>query len=89
LTVGQYVTDEVEISSRPFDENLSEKFVRMQELVKKYSEFISFPIYLWASKEVDVEVPVEETEEKEEKEEKDDTESEEEESTGKLLRIQH
>jgi heat shock protein beta len=61
----------------------------MQELVKKYSEFISFPIYLWASKEVDVEVPVEETEEKEEKEEKDDTESEEEESTGKLLRIQH
>lgn len=54
---------------------------KLRELVKKYSEFISFPIYLWASKEVDVEVPVEETEEKEEKEEKDDTESEEEEST--------
>lgn len=26
-------------------------------MVKKYSEFINFPIYLWASKEVDVEVP--------------------------------
>lgn len=51
--------------------------------MKRYSEFISFPIYLWASKEVDVEVPVEESEEKEEKE-ADDTESEDEESTGNL-----
>jgi len=34
-----------------------------QELVKKYSEFINFPIYLWSSKEVDVEVPVDEDEE--------------------------
>jgi heat shock protein beta len=33
-----------------------------QELVKKYSEFIDFPIYLWASKEVDVEVPADEEE---------------------------
>ncbi|KAD2393329.1 hypothetical protein E3N88_40306 [Mikania micrantha] len=32
---------------------------KLKELVKKYSEFINFPIYLWASKEVDVEVPVE------------------------------
>ncbi|KAG0589015.1 hypothetical protein M758_2G239300 [Ceratodon purpureus] len=53
---------------------------KLRELVKRYSEFISFPIYLWASKEVDVEVPVEETEEKEEKD-SDDTESEDEEST--------
>lgn len=30
--------------------------------MKKYSEFINFPIYLWASKEVDVEVPAEEDE---------------------------
>jgi HSP90 family molecular chaperone len=30
--------------------------------VKRYSEFINFPIYLWATKEVDVEVPVEEDE---------------------------
>lgn len=58
---------------------------RLQELVKKYSEFISFPIYLWASKEVDVEVPVEETEDKEDKE-VEDIESEDEESSGKLLR---
>lgn len=28
--------------------------------MKKYSEFINFPIYLWATKEVDVEVPAEE-----------------------------
>lgn len=51
--------------------------------MKKYSEFISFPIYLWASKEVDVEVPVEEAEEKEEKE-TDDAETEEEDASGKF-----
>ncbi|XP_024394863.1 endoplasmin homolog [Physcomitrium patens] len=53
---------------------------KLRELVKKYSEFISFPIYLWASKEVDVEVPVEEAEEKEEKE-TDDAETEEEDAS--------
>jgi len=57
---------------------------RLQELVKKYSEFISFPIYLWASKEVDVEVPVEESEDKEDKE-VEDKEDEDEESSGMLL----
>lgn len=31
--------------------------------MKKYSEFINFPIYIWASKEVDVEVPADEDEE--------------------------
>jgi HSP90 family molecular chaperone len=36
---------------------------KLRELVKKYSEFINFPIYLWSSKEVDVEVPVDEDEE--------------------------
>lgn len=30
--------------------------------MKKYSEFINFPIYLWASKDVDVEVPADEDE---------------------------
>ena len=34
-----------------------------QELVKKYSEFINFPIHLWASKEIDIEVPADETDE--------------------------
>lgn len=33
----------------------------MKELVGKYSEFINFPIYLYASKEVDV--PADEAEE--------------------------
>lgn len=39
-----------------------------QELVKKYSEFINFPIYLWASKEVDVEVPADEDDSSDEEE---------------------
>lgn len=30
--------------------------------MKRYSEFINFPIHLWASKEVDKEVPVDEDE---------------------------
>ncbi len=33
--------------------------------MKKYSEFINFPIYLWSSKEVDVDVPADEDEEAE------------------------
>ncbi|XP_052201566.1 endoplasmin homolog [Diospyros lotus] len=61
---------------------------KLKELVKKYSEFINFPIYLWASKEVDVEVPADEadssddeaessaSEEEKEDEEKDEDEGE-------------
>ncbi|XP_010941296.1 endoplasmin homolog [Elaeis guineensis] len=41
---------------------------KLKELVKKYSEFINFPIYLWASKEVDVEVPSDEEESSDEEE---------------------
>eukprot|EP01113_Clastostelium_recurvatum_P027439 TRINITY_DN330_c0_g1_i2.p1 TRINITY_DN330_c0_g1~~TRINITY_DN330_c0_g1_i2.p1 ORF type:complete len:827 (+),score=442.28 TRINITY_DN330_c0_g1_i2:98-2578(+) len=41
----------------------------IRNLAKKYSEFINFPIYLWETKEVEEEVPVEET-----KEDKDETE---------------
>ena len=41
-------------------EYLEEK--KLKELVKKYSEFINFPIYLWSSKQVDKEVEVEEEE---------------------------
>ncbi|XP_042508568.1 endoplasmin homolog [Macadamia integrifolia] len=44
---------------------------KLKELVKKYSEFINFPIYIWASKEVDVEVPADE----ESSEEEETTES--------------
>uniref|UniRef100_A0A0D6QZH7 Endoplasmin homolog n=1 Tax=Araucaria cunninghamii TaxID=56994 RepID=A0A0D6QZH7_ARACU len=51
---------------------------KLKELVKKYSEFINFPIYLWSSKEQDVEAPADE--ESSEEEEKTETASEEEES---------
>jgi len=59
---------------------------KLEELVKKYSEFINFPIYLWTTKEIEREVPVEETEEKKETEELEITETEEgeEEETRKL-----
>ena len=36
--------------------------VKLKELVAKYSEFINFPIYIYGSKEVDKEVPVDEEE---------------------------
>lgn len=32
----------------------------VRQLIKKYSQFINFPIYLWSSKQVEEEVPVEE-----------------------------
>ena len=35
---------------------------KLKELVAKYSEFINFPIYLYGSKDVDKEVPVDEDE---------------------------
>ncbi|KAM7514055.1 hypothetical protein LguiA_003638 [Lonicera macranthoides] len=38
------------------------------DLVKRYSEFINFPIKLWASKEVDVEAPADEDESTDEEE---------------------
>lgn len=47
----------------------------LKELVKKYSQFINFPIYLWSSKTESIEEPIEEddhTEKEEEKSEDDD-----------------
>jgi len=50
----------------------------LQELIKKYSQFINFDIFLWSSKTEEVEEPIEETEEEkkeetpEEKKEDDD-----------------
>lgn len=44
---------------------------KLKELVKRYSEFINFPIYLWSSKEVETEVPADDVEE--ETEEADET----------------
>ncbi|KAF3948885.1 hypothetical protein ACB098_01G064300 [Castanea mollissima] len=52
---------------------------KLKELVKKYSEFINFPIYLWATKEVDVEVPADEDDSSEEEESSESSSSEEEE----------
>lgn len=36
---------------------------KLRELVKRYSEFINFPIYIWAEKEISKEVELEEGEE--------------------------
>merc|ERR1712137_601624 len=44
---------------------------KIKDLVKKYSEFISFPIYLKETKTVEKEVPVEEDEEKKDDEKKE------------------
>uniref|UniRef100_A0A2M3ZYC3 Heat shock protein 83 n=1 Tax=Anopheles triannulatus TaxID=58253 RepID=A0A2M3ZYC3_9DIPT len=52
----------------------------VKQLIKKYSQFINFPIYMWTSKEVEEEVPVEEepaaTTEKPAKEDNADDEEE-------------
>lgn len=49
----------------------------VKQLIKKYSQFINFPIYMWTSKEVEEEVPVEEeATEKPEKKDEDQTEEE-------------
>merc|ERR1712013_404767 len=54
----------------------------LEELVKKYSQFINFNIYLWESKTEEVEEPIEEAEEEkkedEEKKEEDKKEDEDE-----------
>lgn len=44
----------------------------LKDLVKKYSQFINFSIYLWTSKTQEVEEPLEEPEEAEKKEEGED-----------------
>lgn len=49
---------------------------KLKELVKKYSEFINFPIYIWASKEVDVEVPADEDDSTDEESESSPSEEE-------------
>ncbi|KYO36449.1 hypothetical protein Y1Q_0024190 [Alligator mississippiensis] len=65
----------------------------IKNLVKKYSQFINFPIYVWSSKTETVEEPIDEEEakEKEEKEETDDeaaVEEEEEEKKPKTKKVE-
>merc|ERR1712062_90982 len=48
----------------------------LEELVKKYSQFINFNIYLWKSKTEEVEEPVEEAEKKADEEKKDEEKDE-------------
>ncbi|KAG5673569.1 hypothetical protein PVAND_003607 [Polypedilum vanderplanki] len=44
----------------------------IKQLIKKYSQFINFPIYMWTSKTVEEEVPIEEEIEKKEAEDETD-----------------
>uniref|UniRef100_A0A8D2MAC5 Endoplasmin n=1 Tax=Zonotrichia albicollis TaxID=44394 RepID=A0A8D2MAC5_ZONAL len=63
----------------------------VKNLVKKYSQFINFPIYVWSSKTETVEEPIEEEEAKEKEEETDDeaaVEEEEEEKKPKTKKVE-
>merc|ERR1719258_816023 len=71
---------------------------RLKGLIKRYSEFINFPIYLFTTKEEEEEVPVEEgddddqegdddEEEEEEEEEIEDAEEEEDDDTPKTKKV--
>ena len=48
----------------------------LKDLIKKYSQFINFPIYLWTPKTVTEEVPVDEDESADEKKSDDTTTTE-------------
>lgn len=49
------------------------KLSKIEELIKRYSEFINFPIYLYKSKQVEKEVSVEDDEENAEVDDKEET----------------
>lgn len=50
----------------------------IKQLIKKYSQFINFPIYMWTSKSVEEEVPIEEEKPVTEKPEKSEDDSDDE-----------
>merc|ERR1719331_2131615 len=56
---------------------LSLKEERLKGLIKRYSEFINFPIYLYTSKEEEEGVPIEEGDSSEEESEEEESEEEE------------
>ena len=63
-------------------------FSHLQNIAKKYSEFINFPIYLWTSHEEEKEVPVEVEETETETEASVEVEDEEEETEpGKFIAV--
>lgn len=65
---------------------------RVKDLVKKHSEFISYPISLWTEKTVDKEVSDDEEEEKKEEEEEgkvEEVKEEKEKKTKKIKEVQH
>merc|ERR1719331_2806048 len=55
---------------------------RLKGLIKRYSEFINFPIYLYTSKEEDEEVPIEEGDSETQDSQEEDAEESEEEEDG-------
>merc|ERR1719305_919679 len=55
---------------------------RLKGLIKRYSEFINFPIYLFTTKEEEEEVPIEEGDSDDAEEEEEDAEESEEEEDG-------
>lgn len=58
----------------------------IKNLVRKYSQFINFPIYVWSSKTETVEEPIDETE-ADKDEDHDEVEVEEEEDKPKMKKV--
>lgn len=58
----------------------------IKNLVRKYSQFINFPIYVWSSKTETVEEPIDETDADKKDEDHDEVEVEEED---KLKKVKH
>uniref|UniRef100_A0A0C9RT87 TSA: Wollemia nobilis Ref_Wollemi_Transcript_14058_2427 transcribed RNA sequence n=1 Tax=Wollemia nobilis TaxID=56998 RepID=A0A0C9RT87_9CONI len=60
---------------------------RLKDLIKKHSEFISYPIYLWTEKNTEKEVSDDEEEEEKKKEEKGDIEEVDEDKDKKMKKV--
>jgi heat shock protein beta len=69
---------QVSLQMKPEASNYLEQNT-IRDLVKKYSQFINFPIYLWSEKTVEEEIPIEDDAEEADKEKKEDSIDEEDE----------